>query len=168
MWCPDVQDPDINRYINYNLKDPDDEFPCAKLWCPAVKQVSQNKYLCRAALDPELSATTATATTEGTEEQEEPTTLPPSSGGEQEPVDKNPVTSEEPTTHKEETVGLRVPWVGYNSEDCWSKDGGYAPHGKLCLITPNRHKLGTGHGCYWGKCKKGRCVNALYSRCATM
>nr|XP_054923552.1 uncharacterized protein LOC126525038 [Dermacentor andersoni] len=168
MWCPDVQDPDINRYINYNLRDPDDEFPCARLWCPAVKQVSQNKYLCRAALDPELSATTTTATTEGTEEPEEPTTHPPSPGEEQEPVDENPVPSEQPTTQEEGTVGLRVPWVGYYSEDCRKKDGSYVRDGKLCLVTPDRRKLGTGHGCYWGICKKGRCVNSVYSRCATI
>nr|XP_054923550.1 uncharacterized protein LOC126525199 [Dermacentor andersoni] len=168
MWCPDFQDPNTNSYIKYNLRDPDDKFPCAKLWCPAVKQVSQNKYLCRAAFDPELSATTTTATTEGTEEQEEPSTVPPSSGDKQVPIDKNPVPSEQPKTHKEEKVAIGKPWFSYYSEDCKKKDGSNAPDGKLCLITPARHKLGTGHGCYTGKCKNGRCVNAAYSRCATM
>ncbi|XP_070389808.1 uncharacterized protein [Dermacentor albipictus] len=115
MWCPDVQDPDINRYIKYSLEDPD---------------------------------------------------APP--GEEQKPADDNPVPSGQPTAHEEETVGLRVPWVGYYSEDCRKKDRSNAPDGKLCLVTPKRHKLGTGHGCYWGICKNGRCVNAVYSRCATM
>ncbi|XP_075539467.1 uncharacterized protein LOC142574206 [Dermacentor variabilis] len=167
MWCPDVQDPDMNSYIKYSLEDPDDEFRCARLWCPAVKQVSLNKYLCRSGLDPEL-ATTTTATTEVTEEPEEPTTRPAPPGEEQKPADKYPVSSGQPTAHEEETVGLRVPWVGYYSEDCRNKDGSYAPNGKLCLVTPDRRKLGTGHGCYWGNCQKGRCVNAIYSRCATM
>ncbi|XP_075539474.1 uncharacterized protein LOC142574207 isoform X2 [Dermacentor variabilis] len=105
MWCPDFQDADTNSYIDYNLTDPDEEFPCAKLWCPAVKQVSQNKYLCHAALDPELSVTATTATAEVTEEQEELTTHRPSSEEKQKPVAKNP------TTHKEERLTIRVPWV---------------------------------------------------------
>uniref|UniRef100_A0A131Z671 Basic tail secreted protein n=1 Tax=Rhipicephalus appendiculatus TaxID=34631 RepID=A0A131Z671_RHIAP len=163
MWCPAVAEPEYNQHIDLTASDPDDPYPCAKLWCPAVTQVRFNNYICLLQPDPDLlPTTTTTTTTTTTKKPEEPPTTPEATQEDQKPK------VQIPPTRDEVQVGLRVPWVGYSSTDCWYSDGRQKPDGTPCLITPNREDLGYGNPCYHGVCKKGRCTNAIYSRCATM
>uniref|UniRef100_A0A131Z567 Basic tail secreted protein n=1 Tax=Rhipicephalus appendiculatus TaxID=34631 RepID=A0A131Z567_RHIAP len=143
----------------------DDPYPCAKLWCPSVRQVTFNRYICHLLQDPDLLPTTTTTTTTTTEE---PTTAPDAPPEE----DKAGVGSSGkpniPTNHEEISVGIRFPFIGYSSPDCWTKDGKKKkPDGTRCLVTPNREQLRYGNPCYHGICKNGRCTNSIYSKCAT-
>uniref|UniRef100_A0A224YCF0 Basic tail secreted protein n=1 Tax=Rhipicephalus zambeziensis TaxID=60191 RepID=A0A224YCF0_9ACAR len=164
VWCPGVTDPEVNTYIDQSLPDPDDPYKCAKLWCPAVKQVTFNRHLCPALPDPELLDTpTATTTTAP----EEPLTPEPPKEEPKHQPEKPIETTKTLPPRKEVEVGLRVHFVGYDSEDCY-KNGQVVNEGNFCLVAPDRKLLGTGNSCYYGRCSQGRCVHSVYSRCATM
>ncbi|XP_075744613.1 uncharacterized protein LOC142803379 isoform X2 [Rhipicephalus microplus] len=157
MWCPAVAEADFNNYIDLSKPDPDDPYPCAKLLCPAVTQVKFNSHICLFQPDPDLLPITTTTTTEKPEEP--PTTHAPKDSKLELVI---------PPKKEEVGVSLHVPWIGYSSTHCWYRHGTQKPDGTPCLITPSREDLGYGNPCYHGVCKKGRCTNAIYSRCATM